>query len=306
MVYRVTSPDATPSSSRSPGPLGKPNRFEVGLAGRVGQRDRRGGGHRRPDHAAAGIDDHRRADRAEDRATDLLRPQFTRYGEVWAIGRQGRAAAALAVQPRSSTGGGRAGAARRRQSRRSGSRRTARGWPWSARPPAGPRSVWPGSSGADKSIAVDGLAGDRHHPARRARAQADRRPGLARHQRPAAAGRGGRGCAARRSARRRRRVAGHGRGRRAGQLGGPPADRPQPAADRRRRRSPEPDLAGHRQRVASLPPRASRPSPTPADLRGHRRGAVHRSGRRPRHRRARCPDSSGELVHGLPLGRRRR
>ena len=59
------------------------------LARRLGDQHRRRGGHRRADGAAprAPHGDRRGRDRWTAEVSDLLRPQFTRYGEVWAIGR---------------------------------------------------------------------------------------------------------------------------------------------------------------------------------------------------------------------------
>jgi hypothetical protein len=84
----VTTPDATAGLQEIAGPLGRPDRFEVdSLAVSVNGTD------------VAVVTDGRTALRRattttgevttlKTDVTDLLRPQFTRYGEVWALGRQ--------------------------------------------------------------------------------------------------------------------------------------------------------------------------------------------------------------------------
>jgi hypothetical protein len=88
-VFRVTTPTETPELQVLDGPLGKPRRFPVdSLAVSINGTD------------LAAVTDGRKALRRStttesgfttltEGLTDLLRPQFTRYGEVWAVGKQG-------------------------------------------------------------------------------------------------------------------------------------------------------------------------------------------------------------------------
>jgi hypothetical protein len=89
-VFRVTTPTGTPELQALDGPLGKPRRYPVdSLAVSVKGTD------------LAAVTDGGKALRRSttttesdfttlaEGLTELLRPQFTRYGEVWAVGRQG-------------------------------------------------------------------------------------------------------------------------------------------------------------------------------------------------------------------------
>jgi hypothetical protein len=88
LVYLVTTPDETAGLQPIAGPLGKKDQFEVdSLAVSVNGTD------------VAVVTDGRTTlrrattttgglSRLKTGVTDLLRPQFTRYGEVWALGRQ--------------------------------------------------------------------------------------------------------------------------------------------------------------------------------------------------------------------------
>ncbi len=188
-------------------------------------------------------------------------------------------------------------------SRRSGSRRTVPGWPWCRETAGGrPRSVWPGSSGRTSPSPSDGWRPIDLTQTDAARGQPDRRRGLARRQRSAAAGRGVRGeqrVAPVRVAADASRVTAE---------GGEPATwearqltvlgQPQTAVVVGRRTR----LAGHRQRMAAVA-RGLTAVAYPADSAVTDVALSTDLVGRPRHRGARRPDSSGDLVaDGLPVG----
>jgi hypothetical protein len=88
-VHQVTTPNETAGLQELPGPVGRAGRFRVdSLAVSVNGSDLAvvTDGRTVLRRAATGSGD---STTLESGLTELLRPQFTRYGEIWAIGRQG-------------------------------------------------------------------------------------------------------------------------------------------------------------------------------------------------------------------------
>ena len=88
--------------------------------------------------------------------SDLLRPQFSRFGEIWAVGRKGDRQRMWRFTSTEDATRSRRRCWTRARSPHSGSRPTGRGWRWCARCPAGSSWAWPRSSGPTRSVSSAG------------------------------------------------------------------------------------------------------------------------------------------------------